>query len=460
MSPDGATERRLAAYAVELTLEDVPSPVRERTRRMILDTVGVCIRGSDTTYIGDIVRTWDRFGTDTHSSSGGSTVFATQQRRSPVCAAFANAGGGTTLELDEGNQRAAHGGVHVVPPALAIAEETGASGEQLLTAVIAGYETSSRVASAVRPLRGNLHPHGSWAPIGAAVTTGVLMEFDEQTMCDAIRMAVNPTTNTDWTAATEGATVRNLYAGMCCQHGITSALLALSGVTGVERTIERCLVPQVAASPRAMAALEATLETLGERYFLEDSYVKMHAACRYTHAPLDALAQLLDEHQLDADDIVQIRVRTFEAGTTLGDDAPKNVLAAKFSTPYALAARTVLGTSDVEAFSSEHLTDDRIRSLAGRVHLELDETHDERARDGDWGATVEVERRDGTTVSTTVEDARGGGDNPYTDSEVEAKFDRLVDGADMQMETEPLREQLLSLDSVDNVTALFETLHG
>lgn len=426
--PDIATA--LAQYATTLTLETVPDAVRDRATLVVLDTIGVCLRGSQTKYVKDAVQTTAQLDCAGPQATGGGTTFATADRRPPTLAAFANAAGGTTLELDEGNQRAAHMGVHVVPPALAIAEHRQASGHEFLRAVIAAYEASARVGDAIRPQRDGLHPHGTWAPIGAAVATGCILGIDRSTLAHAIRIAVNPFIATHWAAALEGATVRNVYAGTACRHGIQSAFLAKSGVTGVEGALERCLFPYVAGEDDALETLERTTASLGEEYYVESSYFKIHAACRYTHAPIEAFGKLLTESDLDPDSITSIRVRTFEAGCLLNNTTPETALEAKFSTPYALSALAICGTTGVDAYAEHHLQNERIQRLASAVTVEEDPEHTRRAKAGHWGATVTVETAGGRSFTERVPDARGGGDNPFAPGEIREKFRRLVTGGD------------------------------
>lgn len=444
----------VGAFAADFSLADVPEAVRERARLVLLDTVGVCVRGADTDYLADTLEAMADVGTAPPLAAGGGTVLATRDRRSPAVAAFANATGGTTLELDEGNQRSAHMGIHTVPPALALAEHRGASGEALLEAVALAYEVGARLGDLVRPLKDGLHPHGAWAPVGAAVAAGHLLAFDAEEFAHAVRMAVNPFVATHWTAALEGATVRNFYTGVSCAHGLQAAAMAAGGVTGVEGAIERCLLPYTAAQSFTPAEVAGAFETLGDEWYLRDSYFKIHAACRYTHAPIEALETILAERDLSPDEVECIRVRTFELGTLLDGQTPENPLAAKFSTPYALAARLLFGTSGPEAFAPERVRDDQVQALASRVEVVADEEFEARAADGTWGAAVEVTLADGTTLAETVTDARGGGDDPFSRAEIVAKFEDLVGSVADEETTAALRDDLLAVERVENAEGL------
>lgn len=452
----GATDvsEELATYATAFELSDAPDRIQSRAKLILLDTIGVCLNGADREYVQQAV---DRIAEQrcVGQVPDGATTFATRDRRSPDVAALANAAGGTTLELDEGNQRSAHMGIHVVPPALAIAERDGASGRELLTALLAAYETSARVGDAIRPQESGLHPHGTWAPVGGAISAGLLAGLDTAELTEAIRISVNPFVASHWAAALEGATVRNFYTGTACAHGLRATALAASGVTGVDGAVERCLFPTVAGESDAVETLQSALATMGQEYYLADSYFKTHATCRYAHAPIEALAEIQAAHELDSDDVEAIRVSTFEAGTLLAETAPETILEAKFSTPFGLAAQLALGETGVDAFTEETLQDERIRNVASRVTVQADETFQDRADDGTWGGRVEVETTDGETMTATVDDARGGGDNPYTPTEVREKFHRLVENADAAIDPSTIEKRV---DTVETLTDSGELL--
>lgn len=443
-----------AAYATTASVDDVPEDVADRLPLVLLDTLGVCIRGSETAYIERVADGMAALGRGPRSSDGA-TVFATGDRRDVSQAALLNAAAGTTLELDEGNQQSAHPGIHTVAPALAAAQHRSASGAELLDALLVGYEVGARLGDVIRPMKSGLHPHGGWAPVSAAVAVGRLYDFDTGTMADAIRNAVNPFIVGHWRAAYEGATVRNFYTGLSCQHGIVAATLADQGVTGVHGAIEECLLPYTAADPVSDELL-APFDSFGDMYYLTSSYMKVHAACRYAHAPIEALAEILDAETVDPDDVARIEVRTFDLGTTLDRTDPDTVLSAKFSTPFALATRLHTGRSDAEAFTPDLVADETIQSIADRVELVADEEFEARAQDGTWGAGVTVELTDGTTYTATKRDARGGGDTPFTREEIYAKFDSLVGTRLSSEATADLRERVLDVASAESIETVLD----
>jgi 2-methylcitrate dehydratase PrpD len=452
-------EPAVAEYCASFSIEDVPEPVRERARLVLLDTLGVCLYGATTPDVAATADAYASIGSGpVAADSDGATLFATGERYPPAVAALTNAGGGTSQELDEGNQRSGHTGIHAVPTAVALAEHLHASGTDLLEAVVLAYEVGARFGDVNRPLVSDLHPHGEWAAIAAAVAAGSMLDFDAAEYREAIRIAANPFVAAHWAAATEGATVRNYYTGITCRHGIDAALLARGDVTGIEDAVSRSLLEYTAAEDLGPDQLDAVFSSLGEEYYLETSYFKMHAACRYTHAPIEATNAVLDAVDFDEEDVERITVRTFEAGTRLDDPNPTNALSGKFSLPYVIATLIRHGTSDVDAFTDERLADEATADLAARVEIVQDDVFESRASDGLWGAAIEIELVDGRTVERTVEDARGGGDNPFTREEVVGKFRRLVGTAYDDKAAAALHDRIFDVTSLDDAARLFDVL--
>ena len=449
-------ESTIGTYAAEFDLTTVPEAIEKRAKLVLLDTLGVSVYGSNTEYIRTVVESGMQMGL---FGDGRSTVFATGTRGSVSIAALANAAGATALELDEGNQRSGHMGVHTVPPAVAVAESVEASGIELLEALVLSYEISARLGDLNRPLAGSFHPHGLWAAVGAAVAAGSLQGFTARQYADACRIAVNPFLGGHWAAAMEGATVRNFYTGMTCQHGLNAAALAGSGVSGMQGSIRRHLLSRTAAEALDTERIVARFGTLGKEYYLDSSYFKTHAACRYVHPPLDALETMASSEPIDTDAIERIVVRSFDAATMLDEKRPKNRLGAKFSVPYAVAVKLLYGTSNVDAFEGDFLSDEAVYALAERVEVVADDYWQHRKGEhDDWGAEIEIHFEDGRKRSERVRNARGGGNNPFTEAEIRSKFRQLVGNTVSRSTANTIEQRTLGVETLDSVASLFDEL--
>lgn len=410
--PDAET--RLAAFAAELTYDAIPADVRAHARLVIADTLAAIVGGSTDPDI-------DAFVMETCTSvSGPATVVGQDTRTTPYLAAFANGAAGTVLELDEGHKYAGgHPAIHVLPALFADAETADRTREEFLTAFVAGYEAAARAGRACHPLADGYHPHGVWGAVGTALAVATYRGYDVDGVLRAARVAAKDVQHTLMAAATEGATVRQAFAGRANLDGLLAADLASAGFTGVVDGVARHL--SLAASEFDRAALAADL---GETWEVTRGYFKRHAACRYTHPALDAVDTLADDG-ITKDTVVAVRVETYPTAADLTESLPENALQAKFSVPFAVATRIVNGTSGKEAFVDAAI-DEETLALAERV--EVVATEEMRARLPDQrSARVVVETQDGRTRSETVTHAAGGAENPFSEVEIREKFDSLTE---------------------------------
>jgi 2-methylcitrate dehydratase PrpD len=407
---------RWGHFAASLDPASLPEPVRARTRLVLLDSIGVIASGMQEPELAALL---PRLAA---TQPGKVPAIAGGVRLSPHAAAFANGTAGTMLELDEGNQYArGHPGMHVVPAALAAAADRPVSGMALLTAIALGYEIGARIGIASK-LRVTMHPHGTWGTVGAAMTAAVLGRANAAQAAEAISIASSFGLSTSRRTMLEGATVRNSYTGLSNQLGLVAWDLAQSGFTGEADGVGSVYGGIIAEGfdPAAMT------EALGERWEIARNYFKRHAACRYTHGALDALALLQAEARLDPDAIERIEVDTYVWAAQLDLPQPRNMLSAKFSLPFALATAIVHSAASVPAFRAPALANERTLALAARIVVREDPALTARLP-ALRPARLHVVMRDGSTREAAVETNRGDTEDPYRAEEIVAKFHELAD---------------------------------
>lgn len=408
-----SAERDLASFVAQLEPDDLPADVRDRAGLTVADTVGAIVAGSTDDDVQSLARTWS------DSIPGAATVLGTGgHKMAPHFAAFCNATAGTALELDEGNRFAAgHPAAHVLPAAIADGEARSVGSETFLVSFVAGYEAAVRVARALGPLREGYHPHGVWGPVGGAAAVARLRKLDLEATRSAMAIAANFAQHTRFEAATEGATVRNSYAGMSNLASLVAVDQAEAGVTGLDDGIARHL-SLAATELMDVSSLSSELES---RWEITNGYFKIHAACRYTHPALDAITAL----ELDADPatIESVLVETYPVAARLTGTRPQNRLQAKFSIPFAVATALLTGETGPPAFEAEAITPEA-NALAERVSVVVDDAIAARAPE-QRGARVTVKTSD-EEVTETVKAPLGGEHNPLSEEQIETKFESLV----------------------------------
>lgn len=410
--------RHWARFAVGTRLADLPAGAVDRAILVLLDCLGVIGSGMAEPEMRALASRMAALG-----GTGGTPLVGSRLRAAPGVAAFVNGTAGTMLELDEGNQYCrGHPAIHVVPAALAAAARSGASGAELLRAVVLGYEIGARIGIASR-LRVAMHPHGTWGVVGAALAVGLLEGADEEQLAELVNVSSSLALATSRRTMLEGGTVRNSYAGFANQLGMQAWELVASGFVGEADGIGTVYGGIVADGfdPLAMTA------DLGARWEIARNYFKRHAACRYTHGALDALAAItVRTGPLDPARVAAMEVDTYVWAAQLDHPAPRNMLAAKFSLPFALATAVANGGATVPAFRAPALADEAARALAARVSVREDPALTAMLP-GLRPARLLLRMDDGTEHRAEVTTNRGDTEDPYGPDEVAAKFHELAD---------------------------------
>ncbi len=444
---------QLSEFVAELRWEDLHPSTIAAAKDVVLDTVGAIIAGSRLDENANFARL-----ATSMSGAGKSTIIGHSHRVQPVWATMVNATAGVSLEMDEGSRLGGgHPSIHVTPGAIAVGEELGASGRAVLESIIVGYEITSRIGSATQ-IRLEVHSHGTWGTIGTAAATARLMGFDPDQTRLAMNLAMSMSPANTWTPCIEGATVRNLYPGRSGFQGIMAAHLSQCGFTAI------------ADGPADLYGTflgdgfdpEAVVDGLGApgEFRIQRNYFKFHACCLYNHPVLDAVEDLLREQPFAADDVVRIAVTAPPIAGIMAGQTPDNMLAAKFSIPYAVAAAVCYGRTDITAFLPERVGNADIRNLAERVEVLPDAEMSLRRYDYP-AARVSVHLNDGRVLETGVSRQRGDFTNPKSRDDLLGKFNLLTGetlGTDGVRQVIDTTGRLDELENIDELTGLLSSM--
>ncbi|AVZ39264.1 MULTISPECIES: MmgE/PrpD family protein [unclassified Dietzia] len=329
-------------------------------------------------------------------------------------AAAANAVAAGWDELDEGYRPATcHGGLYAIPAAMAEAEVTDASVDDLLNAVVVGYEVATAVARgfpAPRPL--TLHPHATLSPIGAAAAVTWLRTRSGGAVLGAVDAAATMSMAGPFRHATVGAQVRNVWAGGGAVLGFLASDAAAAGLRGDAVTLF-----DVFGSTYGQSVDPAELASERDSWAIIDGYHKRYAACQYTHAALECALEITGGAPLPSpDEVAAIEVATHPLAMALDDRAPTTALGGKFSVPHVVAAVLASGSGDARVFASGGLGDPTVAALRDLVQLTPydplpEPPHDRPAR-------VTVRYTDGSRRDAECLSAVGGPDRPLGEAEV------------------------------------------
>ena len=330
---------------------------------------------------------------------------------------------GTVLEMDEGHQFAkGHPGMHIFPALLAAARNREFSGEEFLRAFIIGYDVGARIGLASN-LNTNMHPHGTWGGLGAAAGLAVMNKMNAQEASEYLNIVSSLTLATSRKTMLEGATVRNSYAGVSNKMAHVGLMLLKAGFTGEQDGIKSIFGSVVSNKFDDKSAVEL----LGKRFEVSRNYFKLHACCRYNHAALDALWKIIEQHSevKNINQIEKIEVQSYNLAAELKDKNPRNVLACKFSVPFAIATTLANLDSGVLSFTEHMRTNKNIQNLCQKVTI-VEDTNMTGKLPNLRPADVYIQMANGSTFKAQVTTNRGDWQDPYSEEELKQKFISLT----------------------------------
>ncbi len=413
---------QLAGFVSGLTFADLPDEVVTRTEELFLDWLASALAGSGARP----VRALENFCAAMGPAHGNSEVLGGRRFGSPWTAALVNAAASHVVEQDDiHNRSVVHPGTVVFPPALAVAQALGRSGEELITAVAAGYEVACRVGAYLGPTHYRVfHSTGTAGTLGAAAAVASLLKLDARAVRDALGSAGTQAAGL-WEFLGDAADSKQLHTAKAAADGLLAAYLAAEAFTGAREILTgtRGMGAGLSAQPRERHLTAG----LGARWAVLETSFKLHASCRHTHPCADALIEVMHRHQLAAEDIVRVRAHVYQAAfDVLGAvSEPRSVHQAKFSMGFVLALIAARGQASVTDFDAAALDDEGLRAWARRVEMVVDPDI-EAAYPRHWMGEVRVDTRSGALVEQRVVSPKGDPENPLTRAELEAKTRRLV----------------------------------
>lgn len=451
---------QLAAFAAGLRFDSVPDSVVRRTEDLLVDWFGSAVAGHGARPVQSITRFAQAMGPqpvtgcDTEPA-GAAEVIITRARTSPYLAAMANAAASHVAEQDDVHNGAVfHPATVVFSAAVATAQALGASGQQLLTASVAGYEVGIRVGEFLgRSHYKVFHTTGTAGTLAAAAAVGNLLGLNAQQMQHAFGSAGTQSAGL-WEFLRTGADSKQLHTAHASAAGLMSAYLAKDGFTGAAQIFEG---PQGMAAGMSSDADPAKLtDRLGTRWATAETSFKYHASCRHTHPAADALLQVMQVNGLKPEDLARVITHVHQGAIdVLGPVVrPTKVHQSKFSMGTVLALVARFGHAGLAEFE-QHFLDDATQSLCDRVSMELDADVDA-AYPQRWIGKVTVHTTDGRVLQGRVDEPKGDPGNTLSREEITAKALRLAafSGGATAVEMQAAVSALWRIDSVPAVGAL------
>jgi 2-methylcitrate dehydratase PrpD len=391
----------LAKRITALRYEDLPHDAVQWAKVGILDTIGVTLAGSMdpcATIVSGVL-----------PSGGPSLLVGTSRRVGPLDAALVNGAASHALDFDDcNNTMAGHPSAPVLSALFALADETGASGREFITAYVAGFETECKISLGVnlyQYTRG-WHPTGTLGVFGAAMACAKLLKLDEQRTAVALAIAASFSSGIK---SNFGTYVKPLHVGHSARNGLFAALIARDDYTASPVAFEHKQGYFEVFNGAGNYDVEKILPAWGKPFDIVEPGIgiKQYPCCASTHPAIDAMLKLVRTHDVKPTAVERIQSWTHKRRlehTNRPD--PQSTKDAKFSVQYCLARALLDRKVVIEHFEGDAYKDPGTRRLTALVEAAV-YTTEQFPADNHFGAEVKVTLRGGTVLAERVESAAG-----------------------------------------------------
>jgi 2-methylcitrate dehydratase PrpD len=442
----------LSAFASKTRIADISAEAIAATKRHILDCAGVGLAAT--------VEPAGRVVLEVTREQGGAPlarVLGSNLRTSAVSAAWAN--GSLSHLLDYDDTGFSHPTACILPGALAMAEEAGASGADLVAAVCIGLEVFERLSLSGRQhehvLRARgFHPTSLYGCSAAAAAAGSIVKLNPSQMAVAIGLAA---ANAGGLTQHFGTWGKGIHAGNAARAGVTSVLLAKKDYFADPDGIDGDYGFFSAFHGPGNYNLDKVADGLGRHWSIVDPglTVKAYPCCGGNLRALDAAQGLLREHHIKFDDATRLEVDVHpDLLNTVRFHKPVQGFRGKFSLDYVLAAMLLDGRVDLDSFSDAYCNAPRMRAALDKVQIN---------KHPEWGDDAAARRRspvtitlkDGRKVTQQVDKVRGSPGNPMTRDELLGKY---RDCAARVLKGERLERSIVALESLEKLATAKELI--
>jgi 2-methylcitrate dehydratase PrpD len=449
----------LATWVSGVSLDDVPAPVVERAKHLLLDGIGCALIGAQLP--------WSRIATNAVlglEGEGTTAVIGTGQTTSAPAAAVLNGTFIQGFELDDFHPLAPLHSCSLLIPALlstASIRPTPANGADFLLAAIIGFEVGPRVGYTLhgaQMLDRGWHSGAVFGTHSAAMASGKLRGLTPAQLEDALGLA--GTQSAGLMAAQFEAMSKRMHHGLAARNGFYAAGLAAAGYTGIKRVFERDYGGFLSVFGEGHDP-DASLLTgqLGQRWETELIMVKSYAAMGGLHGAIDAARSMRSSIVLDHISHIDITVgETVSKHGWWRPERPLTPIGAQMNIGYATAAALLDGTVLPEQFTPNRLAAEDIWRLIDATDVHLDEALTDAPITERFRTDVAVTMVDGTVHRARVDQPHGAPNDPVTNVELVAKFHALADRVTNRARADAIEQALTKLDDLDDLANLTDLL--
>lgn len=446
MTPQTSLTQQLAGFVANLRYDDLPAEVVAQAKRVIMDAVG-CVYGAygmEPEKVGMIAALAAQF-----PPNGPAHVIG-GARAQAAFAAFCNGFLTNATDNDDTHKRALiHVGSVVVPAALAMVQDRGGSGRDLITAVVAGYEVTARIGMAVMPTHYRFwHSTATNGTFGAAAAAGSAIGLSADEMRHALGYAGTQAAGLN-TFFESGDEAKHVNPGKAAMNGVLAAIFAQSGLTAC---------PDIIGHPKGYLAAytldpkpERITTGLGERWEILENGFKFYPSILASHSPIGAALEIAGARALSAGEIESIRVETYSTVKSHFSNLDvQTPMSARLSVPYCAMIALLDGEVSNDQFSAARIADPDAQALLKRCEVVADDAltalYPEK-----FPARVIVTLTSGETLTALHHYPKGDPNNPLSEAELTGKFMANMAHAVSEEAAEAVFDAIRTLDSAEQI---------
>jgi 2-methylcitrate dehydratase PrpD len=408
---------QLAERVAAVDADGLPGAMRETCERLLIDVMGLCVAARATPYVTAALAAWP--------DGGPATAIGHAPPLNPAGAAFINGTAAHGEDFDDTFEGGpVHAGAVIVPAVLAAAEQEGLNGAAALRGIAVGAETICRL-STVAPKavhEAGFHPTSVFGGIAAAIGVGAALKLDRKQLTNALGVAGSMAGGIIEYLA-DGSCTKRLHPGWAAQSGLRAALLGRACYSGPRTVFEGTHGLFNGFARTREGNWGALLDGFGERWVAETIAFKPYPCGTMIQPYIDCARRL--GRTLDPKEITELECDVAE-GTVhrlweplAEKQQPPNGYAAKFSSPYCIAAAFLRGGVSLDDFSDAAMTDPAVRALAGKVSYRIDRAN---PYPNAYTGHIRARLKDGRVLEERQPHLRGGAGEPLSRDEIEAKF--------------------------------------
>jgi 2-methylcitrate dehydratase len=440
----------LCDYALKLSYRDLPEEVIQRTKAIVLDTVG-CALGAGESPPAKIARA----AASEINSAVPSTVLISGQKTSPDLAAFAN--GVMIRYLDFNDTYTGSVTCHpsdLLAPVLAVVDARNGNGKDVILGTVLGYEVLCGLIDVGSEERGRSWDQSTYGVIAATVTAAKLFALNKEQMANAISLAISSHISLGQVRRGQISHWKGCALANASRNAVFCAMLAAKGMTGPEEAFEgkagflnstgiRFEIRPFANSAETYRIMRARLKAFPSGYFSQSA--------------IEAILSLRFQIP-DLDDVKEIRLQTFPAGyEVMGSGEanwqPETRESADHSLPFVMAVALMEGNLEIRHYEQMYYKRPDVRALMQKIKVRIGEEPV-----AAWPEIplniVDVETKSGKVLSTRVAYHLGHFKRFMTDEEQERKFRPLAEPLLPEKQIDDLLACLRRLDEVEQISEL------